>query len=716
MARKKGRRSKPYKLNLKKDTINSILAVVIMGLGGLIAISFTQQGAFLTKIYETGLFFLGWPLILLPFIFIVGGLMLTHAKLAIASPHVLLGSVITMISLAGLSGAGSLGFGIKDSITSLISLPGAILFFLVGTIIGLFILFETSIEDFIAFLQESSGKFSGISGKIKLPFPAKTSSNTLTTKTGTVKITGGEDLVTTSQAQHHSFDPSKILFKEAKSTQAIAQPAKGTPAGATPGVWQNPPLELLSSQKLGKADRGDINKNIEIIQNTLGSFGIQANVTEVHKGPAVTQYALAIAMGTKLSKIIALGSDLALALSAPQGQIRIEAPIPGRDLVGIEIPNRSLEFVTLREMLQAQAMQNLKSKTVVSLGLDVSGQAVVTDISKMPHVLIAGTTGSGKSVLMNSIVSSILFRASPEEVKFIMVDPKRVELTPYNDIPHLLTPVITDVDKVANALGWAVSEMERRYRTFQEMGVKSISAYNELSGFQAMHYIVILIDEMADIMMSKNANDVEHNIVRLAQMARATGIHLVLATQRPSVNVLTGLIKANIPARIAFQVTSMTDSRVIIDMPGAEKLLGKGDMLFIPPDSAKPTRIQGAFVSEKEIRNLIDFIHKSGIKAEIDETVTKSHGGKGNVEIGGHPMGNVDEKFEEAAYLCISEGKGSASLLQRRLEVGYARAARILDQLEQSGVLAHAEGNKPREVIVNSLDEIFPRNESSEAN
>ena len=713
MARKKGRRSKPYKINLKKDTINSILAVVIMGIGGLIAISFSQQGVFLTKIYEIGLQFIGWPLIFLPFIFIVGGLMLTSAKLAIASPHVLLGSVISMISLAGLSGAGSIGFGIKDSITSLISLPGAILFFLIGTVIGLFILFETSIEDFIAFLQDSTGKLSGLSGKMKLPFPTKSNGSVFPVKTGTVKITGGEDLV--AAPVHHIFDPSKILVKEAKSTLAPTSPNKDVPAGATPGVWQNPPLDLLSNQKLGKADRGDINKNIEIIQNTLGSFGIQAQVTEVHKGPAVTQYAMSIAMGTKLSKIIALGSDLALALSAPQGQIRIEAPIPGRDLVGIEIPNRSLEFVTLREMLQASAMQNVKSKTVVSLGLDVSGQAVVTDIAKMPHVLIAGTTGSGKSVLMNSIVSSILFRASPEEVKFIMVDPKRVELTPYNDIPHLLTPVITDVDKVANALGWAVSEMERRYRTFQEMGVKSISAYNELSGFQAMHYIVILIDEMADIMMSKNASDVEHNIVRLAQMARATGIHLVLATQRPSVNVLTGLIKANVPARIAFQVTSMTDSRVIIDMPGAEKLLGKGDMLFIPPESAKPTRIQGAFVSEKEIRNLIDFIHKSGIKAEIDETVTKPQAGKGEVSASGHSLGNVDEKFEEAAYLCIAEGKGSASLLQRRLEVGYARAARILDQLEQAGVLAHAEGNKPREVIVSSLDEVFGRGDSEDA-
>ena len=712
MARKKGRRSKPYKINLKKDTINSVLAVLIMGIGGLVAVSFSQQGIFLTKLYEIGQGLLGWPLIFLPFIFISGGLMLTSAKLPIANPHVLFGGVISMISLAGLSGSGTLGFGIRDSITTLISFPGAIIFFLVGTAIGFFILFETSIEDLLNFIHASKEKMSGISDKFKNPF-SKTSSSlpgSFPAKNTAVKITGGEDF-TAPSTTHHTFDHSKILFKEAKIHQVEINNKDSTP-GAAPGIWHNPPMELLSNQKLGKADRGDINKNIEVIQNTLGSFGIQAQVTEVHKGPAVTQYALSIAMGTKLSKISALQSDLALALAAPQGQLRIETPIPGRDLVGIELPNRSLEFVNLREMLQSPVMQSTKSKTAVSLGLDVSGQPVITDISKMPHVLIAGTTGSGKSVLINSIVSSILFRASPEEVKFIMVDPKRVELTPYNDIPHLLTPVITDVEKVANALSWAVSEMERRYRIFQEVGVKNITGYHEMSGFQAMHYIIILIDEMADIMMSKNAADVEHNIVRIAQMARATGIHLVLATQRPSVNVLTGLIKANIPARIAFQVTSMMDSRVIIDSPGAEKLLGKGDMLFIPPESAKPARIQGAFVSEKEIKALIEFIRNTGVKAQLDETVTKAKAGKNEFSVGGRSLGNVDEKFEEAAYLCISEGKGSASLLQRRLEVGYARAARILDQLEQAGVLAHAEGNKPRDVILASLEDIMPNKDS----
>lgn len=702
MARKKGRRSKPYKLNLKKDTANSVMALLIMGTGGLIAISFSQQGAFLTQVNEIGRNLLGWPLLLLPFIFIVGGLLLTHVKLAIASAHVLLGSVVTMISLSGLTGSGSIGSGIRESIISLISTPGAILFFLVGTAIGLFILFETSIEDLVVFIQENLKRV-GDAGS-KLQTLGKKNGTVFVSKPGSVKITGGED----------NYAPSIIHQEDTKKPSVVGQlPPKPMLEGATATIWQYPPISLLSDQKLGKADRGDINKNIEVIQNTLESFGIQAHVSEVHKGPAVTQYALTIAMGTKLSKINALQSDLALALSAPQGQIRIESPIPGRDLVGIEIPNRSLEFVSLRDMLSSPAMQNNKSKTMVSLGLDVSGTACVVDIAKMPHILIAGTTGSGKSVLINAFIASILFRASPEEVKFIMVDPKRVELTPYSGIPHLLTDVIVDVDKVVNALGWAVAEMERRYKIFQEVGVKNIAGYNESKAFQSMPYIIIVIDEIADIMMNKNAGEVENHIVRLAQMARAVGIHLVLATQRPSVNVITGIIKANIPARIAFQVTSMIDSRVIIDTPGAEKLLGKGDMLFIPPDVAKPKRIQGAFVSEKEIADLLKFIQSIGVEAKRDDTITKNVS-KGRIGTSGQDMGNVDEKFEEAARLCIAEGKGSASLLQRRLEVGYARAARILDQLENAGILAHAEGNKPREVIVNSFDEYLPQNEEQE--
>jgi len=712
MARKKGRRSKPYKLNLKKDTTNSVLAVILMGLGGLLAISFSQQGEILTKVNQQGQQFFGWPLLFLPFIFIVGGLIITHAKLAIASTHVLLGSVVTMISLSGLFGTGSLGLGIKESVISLISIPGAILFYLVGTVIGVVILFETSIEDILVLARNIVARLTVATGKLRGFAGIKGSTPVFLGKGNTVKITGGEE--TPIPSLHQTAEPLKVITnKETFRSPQTAIQSRRLPEGASAGVWQYPPLTLLSDQKLGKADRGDINNNIEIIQNTLASFGIQAKVMEVHQGPAVSQYALAITMGTKLSKISALQSDLALALSAPQGQIRIEAPIPGRDLVGIEIPNRSLEFVSLREMLSKKVMQENRSKTAFSLGLDVSGQEVVADLAKMPHLLIAGTTGSGKSVLINAIISSILFRASPEEVKFIMVDPKRVELTPYNDIPHLLTRVITDVSKVSNALGWLVVEMEKRYRLFEELKVKNIAGYNETIGFQTMPFIIVIVDEMADIMMSKNAGEIEEKIVRLAQMARAVGIHLILSTQRPSVNILTGIIKANIPARIAFQVTSMIDSRVIIDTPGAEKLLGKGDMLYVPPDIAKPKRIQGAFVSDKEIKTLLDFIRRTGVTSQMDDTIIKAKESPGTLSASGQNLGDVDDKFEEAAHLVIAEGKGSASLLQRRLEIGYARAARILDQLEMAGVLAHAEGNKPREIIVSSLSEVFPGEDNS---
>jgi len=341
------------------------------------------------------------------------------------------------------------------------------------------------------------------------------------------------------------------------------------------------------------------------------------------------------------------------------------------------------------------------------LGLDVSGNPTVADLSKMPHVLIAGATGSGKSVLVNAFIASILFRASPEEVKFIMVDPKRVELTGYNGIPHLITPVIVDPEKVVNALKWALGEMESRYKLFAEVHVRNISGYNELSGFQAMPYIIIIIDELADIMLLAR-NEVENDITRLAQMARATGIHLVLATQRPSVDVITGLIKANIPCRIAFNVTSMIDSKVIIDGPGAEKLLGRGDMLFIPPDVAKPKRIQGAFVKDKEISDLINFLRQTGIEPQYNDAVTKPHPGKkGMITSDGQDLGAVDELFEQAARFCIESGRASASLLQRRLSIGYARAARILDQLEQHGIVSAGDGAKPRELLIKNATDFF---------
>ncbi len=466
-------------------------------------------------------------------------------------------------------------------------------------------------------------------------------------------------------------------------------------------VWQNPPLSLLSDISGQKADRGDMQGNAAIIERTLKSFGITARVTEANPAPAVTQYALEIAEGTKVSKITSLSNDLALALAAPTGQIRIEAPIPGKKLVGIEIPNRGLETVGLKKMLTSYAMKNAKSKLTVALGLDVSANPVTADLAKMPHVLIAGSTGSGKSVCINTFIASLLFRASPSELRMIMVDPKRVELSLYNGIPHLLTPVIVENKAILSALHWATKEMEERYKKLAAAGVKDINSYNELAGFQAMPYIVIVIDELADIMMFAPV-EVEDAVCRLAQMARAVGIHLVLSTQRPSVNVLTGLIKANIPTRIAFNVTSMIDSRVIIDAPGAEKLLGRGDMLYIPPEQNKPTRIQGAFVSEKEIKKLVDYLKAKVSNIDYVDEITKEEMPKFKMGIGGTRIidSGRDELFPEIARFIISSDKASVSSIQRRFGLGFARAARIVDQLQDAGIVGPGEKSKPREVLV----------------
>jgi S-DNA-T family DNA segregation ATPase FtsK/SpoIIIE len=513
---------------------------------------------------------------------------------------------------------------------------------------------------------------------------------------GSLKVSAGGNFATAGNQQ-------KPVDKKTEATSK--EPLEAKLVSNMPGdnrVWKYPPLDLLSEAELGRADRGDIKGNAAIIEKTLESFGIRARVVEVNLGPAVTQYALEVALGTKLSKITALERDLALALAAPTGTIRIEAPIPGRSLVGIELPNRSAEFVTFKKMLESEVMKSHRSKLAVSLGLDVSGKPIVTDIGKMPHVLIAGQTGSGKSVCINAFLGSILFRASPSEVKLILVDPKRVELTGYNGIPHLLAPVIVDPQKVISALRWTMAEMDRRYKLFAQAGARNIDSYNEMSGFQALPYIVIFIDELADIMLFSPV-EVEDAITRIAQMSRATGIHMVLATQRPSVDVITGLIKANIPCRIAFAVSSLVDSRVILDTPGAEKLLGKGDMLYLPPEQAKPLRIQGAFVSDKEITAMVSFLKNQGIAAQYTEEVTTMT--KSGVAPVPGIEGDIDPLFRDAVKEVCQYDRASASLLQRRLSIGYARAARLIDQLEAAGVVGPSEGSKPREVMIQNADE-----------
>lgn len=459
--------------------------------------------------------------------------------------------------------------------------------------------------------------------------------------------------------------------------------------------WKLPPTAMLNAPMPQEDSKEDLNKNANIIEQTLDSFGIQARVADISSGPTVTQYALDIAMGTKVSRIKNLAGDLALALAAPSGAVRIEAPIPGTSLVGIEVPNSKPKLVTIREVMESDILQSGKLRLGMALGKNVAGKVEAIDLQKMPHLLLAGSTGSGKSVLINSFLISLLMRMSPADLRLILVDPKMVELSLYNGIPHLLTPVITEMDKVVNSLKWSITEMQRRYVMFKQARVRNIREFNEKELEEHLPYIVIVVDEMADLMMTAGA-EVETNVCRLAQMARATGIHLVLATQRPSVNVLTGLIKANIPARIGMSVATSVDSRVILDQIGSETLLGNGDMLYKAPDKNKVIRIQGSWVDNVEIERVIDFIKKqSGEDVEYEETVIESK----ESDFGGSG-GSEDDLFGDSVKFVCAKGKASASMLQRAFRIGYNRAARLLDDLEAQGVVGAANGSKPRDVLI----------------
>ncbi len=453
------------------------------------------------------------------------------------------------------------------------------------------------------------------------------------------------------------------------------------------------PLDLLENSS-GTASSGNPIRTKEKIQKTFESFNIQVDMGPVHVGPTVTQYELFPAEGIKLSRITALQDDLALALAAHP--LRIEAPIPGKSAVGVEIPNTSVEMVRLKELLMSKEFKSRKGDLEIPLGKDVTGRTWNTPLDKMPHLLVAGATGSGKSVCLNTIITSLLYQNSPETLRFIMVDPKKVELSAYEGIPHLLTPVVTDVKKTVNALKWAVAEMERRYTLLQHATKRNIESYNKASS-DKLPYIVFVIDEMADLMVSAR-NEVESLIIRLAQMSRAVGIHLVLATQRPSVDVITGLIKANVPTRIAFAVASSMDSRTILDSTGAEKLIGKGDMLFSNPQYKKPVRIQGAFLSEDEVSRVVEYIRERSSEPQYMEGITEKASGSGEVDFSDPHDG--DELFDEAKRMVVDTGKASTSFLQRRFKIGYSRAARIMDLLEEAGVVGPQDGAKPREILV----------------
>lgn len=698
-------RRKKIKVKLRKETIYTLFALGFLVAGLLCFLAFTKSGDVFITLDTILVNYFGGLRFIFPFVFIFFGMFFLRLKMFLSKPHVAIGYVIAFASLTGLIQAGSVGMKLFNLLSVILGNAGTELVYIAGLFVGIVVFFDTSIDELVhgfVVVLNTIPKF--------VPSPAlnffKKKNPPAIKQLGLTDTEKGKKKKEPVFASSTTDAKEPVVNKGKEVEKMTTEKLMTNMLSTTNGIWENPPLAILSDAPGAKAERGDIKKIASIIEKTLQSFGIAARVAEVNLGPAVTQYALEIALGTKVSKITSLANDLALATEAPTGQIRIEAPIPGRNLVGIEIPNRSLEVVPLKTMLVSAAMQKNKSKLNIALGLDVAGNPVMADIGKMPHVLIAGTTGSGKSIAMNAFISTILFRASPDEVKLILIDPKRVEMTGYNGIPHLLTPVIVEQDKILSALRWAVGEMDRRYKIFAERGVRNIDSYNELSGFQALPFIVVMIDELADLMMFAPV-EVEDAIARLAQMARATGIHLVIATQRPSVDVITGLIKANIPARIAFNVSSLIDSRVILDGPGAEKLLGRGDMLYMPPDSAKPMRVQGTYVSEKETQKLVQFLkEKAPVVQYTEEVITQPALLKKTGSSGGSGEGH-DQFLEEAIRIICQYDKASASLLQRKLSIGYSRAAKILDQLEELGVIGKAEGSKPRDVLVKNPDEVI---------
>ena len=474
--------------------------------------------------------------------------------------------------------------------------------------------------------------------------------------------------------------------------------------------WQFPPLSLLDD-KQDKADAGNVQANAEIIKDTFANFNIDVQVEGANVGPRVTQYTLKPPNGVKLSRLTALENNLALDLAADT--IRMEAPIPGKRAVGVEVPNVRAATVSAYGILSSSEWQAVKSPLAIAIGKDISGTPIVGDLERLPHLLIAGQTGSGKSVMINALLTSLLYRNSPSDLKLILVDPKQVEMNLYKDIPHLLAPVIHEPEKCISALKWAVAEMERRLKAFAEVGRRNIAEYNQLKKEEGMPYIVIVVDELADLMMMA-ARDVEALVVRIAQKARAAGIHLVIATQRPSVDVITGLIKANVPGRIAFTTISQIDSRTIIDQAGAEKLLGRGDMLYSIPEYPKPKRIQGALITDAETNKICDFIRAQRPPTYDDEVVSQpvQLTGKGAI-ISAAESGDSDSAWKEAVEVVINSNKASTSLLQRKLRIGYGRASRLIDMMEDQGIVGPAEGSRPRQVLVSSIDQVFGTAEAS---
>jgi S-DNA-T family DNA segregation ATPase FtsK/SpoIIIE len=700
---------------LQEETLRAILAVLFFVFGVFLVLSsgpIGRGGTVGHGAYNLFHFLFGIGYYLLPIVFFILSVSFfrsLHKKLALT--HSIGGllffiSSLALINIALPAQGGLLGDYISSPLISLFDTPVSTILLIAFVIISLLVIFDAPLRfDFLTSLFKK---------KEVLPGTEDEGPELLITNAAALGLSA-KDL---APAPPLSASPLKKPQEEVKRNDDFGM----SPLLLSGREFVPPPLSLLQEDR-GKPGVGDIKANSNIIKRTLANFGINVEMDEISIGPSITRYALKPAEGVKLSRIVGLQNDLALALAAHP--IRIEAPIPGKSLVGIEIPNSTKTTVGLGTLLATPEFQDSLNPLMMCLGKGISGMSYFGNLSKAPHLLIAGTTGSGKSVTIHTIITSLLYRNSPDNLKFIMIDPKRVELTLYNKIPHLLTPVITDAKKTILALKWAAKEMDRRYDILQEKSLQNIASYHKNvvepemkrrksrkedsdKPFEVMPYIVVVVDELADIMQAY-PRELEAGIVRLAQMSRAVGIHLILSTQRPSVNVITGLIKANIPSRIALQVASQIDSRTILDMPGAEKLLGAGDMLYLSGEMSQPQRIQSAFITESETKSVVKYLvdtYESDIPSEINLGGTDGNGGVRNnifeATLDDEKMEADDDLYEDARQTVIEAGKASTSYLQRKLGVGYARAARLIDMLEERGVIGPGSGAKPREVLGSS--------------
>ncbi|MEI6266796.1 MAG: DNA translocase FtsK 4TM domain-containing protein [bacterium] len=663
---------------------NQILAVVLFVLSFLILVSSLNFGGpFGGYMNQYLRLTFGWTVFVLPIILLGVGYSLFNPDEYEITPATIIGIILSVFAFSGIfhifvspltahqvamlgDRGGLIGEYIQKLLLLIFNAPVSFVLLIALAVIGMLLATNTPIKNIKNVFNKDDEKNTDAKNDIKI-----------------------HETVSAPKTSLADFKKNQLEKEKAEQPVATTVDTSG---------WKLPPLSLFEEMTT-RADSGNVRENAATIQKTLSNFGIEVGMGDVNVGPTVTQYTLKPSEGVKLEKITGLDKNLALSLAAHP--IRIEAPIPGKSLVGVEIPNKTAQIVRMRNILSSETFKNRKSKLSVVLGLDVAGHPQIADITKMPHLLVAGSTGSGKSVCINSLLMSLLYQNTPRELRLILVDPKRVELSLYNNIPHLLTPVIVDPDKTISALKWSVAEMERRYHVLQDAGKRNIEEFNTIKGKDGMPYIVIVIDELNDLMMA-SANEAEALICRIAQMARAVGIHLIVATQRPSVDVITGLIKANIPTRIAFSVAANADSRTILDQGGAEKLLGMGDMLFLSAELSKPKRVQGAYVSEEEVKMVTEFV-KQQAEPEYNEEITLQNA-KANRS---GEIGDIDDElFYDAADCVIRAGKASASLLQRRLRVGYARAARLLDILEDRGVVGPQDGARPRDVLIDDMSEL----------